>query len=315
MDGEPEKTEKINIEETLIKALARKDDVHKGDCGKILIVAGSFSMTGAALLCAEAALRTGAGLVYISAPRSIIPVLQSSLREAVYYPVGESSDEYFKPEHLKAVIEKAKECDVTVIGPGIGREDKTVDFCKKFLISFAAIQAEDVKEGKRAKGLLTDADGLYALSEMSREELEKFSGFAVSERTVITPHAGEAARLLKADIKTVTADRMAAAEVLSKKYSATCLVKGKNTCLFARKEKKHINTTGNSGMATAGSGDVLAGIIATLLSRLDSFEAACAGAFLHGLAGDTCKEKFGRSYFTAGDMVKYLYIPLRSFEE
>ncbi|MDD3349587.1 MAG: NAD(P)H-hydrate dehydratase [Eubacteriales bacterium] len=257
--------------ERLIKK--RPASFHKGDCGRVLIAAGSHGMAGAAALSAKAALRSGAGLVRISAPDELFPILQTAVLEATCITRNLSSQDL-------------KEYNAIVIGPGLGN-----DFLNIGLIELVA------KSDCRA--IVWDAD---AMNMIAKESLFETLRLAQS-RSILTPHPGEAARLLGCSIAEIEEDREIAARKLAEKTGAVVVLKGNGTIVAAPDGEMRMNSTGNPGMATGGSGDVLSGIIASFCGQgLSCFSAACAGVYVHGMAGDLAAETFGEYGITAGDL-------------
>lgn len=249
----------------------RPQDIHKGQCGRVLIIAGSRAMTGAAVLCAKGAFRAGAGLVYVSIPEEVFPVVQISVPEAICV--------LRSPETDFGIY------DAVAVGPGIGVDAENTQIIRKIL-----------KEYK--KTVVIDADGLNTVAAADLFEDMRTS----SADIVITPHMGEAARLL--DI--MPAGREEIAEKLSELTGATAVLKGAGTIVASAGEKSYTNTTGNPGMATAGSGDTLTGIIASLAAQgYSGFEAAACGVYIHGLAGDMAADAIGQWGITASDIAEY----------
>jgi ADP-dependent NAD(P)H-hydrate dehydratase / NAD(P)H-hydrate epimerase len=245
-------------------------NAHKNDFGHVLVLAGSPSMLGAAALTGLAAMRTGAGLVTCGIPQELNLTLQKKLSPIIMtlpFPKGWSFS--FLKEHLHKF-------DVIAIGPGMGKDKRTVQFILECIT-------------KIDKPMVIDADGLNALA-TKPDVLLKNKGIKV-----LTPHAGEMARL-KGDPK-----------VFAKKYQSIVLLKGHHTKVISPKGKTYINKTGNSGMATAGSGDVLTGMIAALIGQgIDAFEAAKLGAYLHGKAGDLVANKKTRAGLVSLDLIDYI---------
>ena len=249
----------------------RPQDIHKGPCGRVLIIAGSRAMTGAAVLCAKGAFRAGAGLVYVSIPEEVFPVVQISVPEAICV--------LRSPETDFGIY------DAVAVGPGIGVDAENTQIIRKIL-----------KEYK--KTVVIDADGLNTVAAADLFEDMRTS----SADIVITPHMGEAARLL--DI--MPAGREEIAEKLSELTGATAVLKGAGTIVASAGEKSYTNTTGNPGMATAGSGDTLTGIIASLAAQgYSGFDAAACGVYIHGLAGDMAADAMGQWGITASDLADY----------
>lgn len=259
----------------------RPADSHKGDFGKVGIVAGSFGMCGAAALTAESALRTGAGLVYSFLPEELIPTMETILRENVKVK-RENIFEYFG------------KLDVIAIGPGLGRSSKTQEYIKDILK-----KASENYNGK----LVLDADGIMAFAGKKEELIEILKTNNLGERTVITPHTGEFAALTGKSIEEILSDRVTAAIDASNEFGCTVLLKGAAT-VTAYRDTYTINGSGNPGMATAGSGDVLTGIISAIAVRENTYNAGRYGAFYHGVKGDKAATFQGEYGMIAGDMLK-----------
>jgi NAD(P)H-hydrate epimerase len=265
----------------------RRDDAHKGDVGRLVIVGGSYgevTMAGAAALAANAAFRSGAGLVRIFAPEAIHAPLAMLAPTATFHRLTTHA-----PAILSAIADFA--ADVLVVGPGLGDSLP------------AAAVAELLQEFDGS--VVVDADGLNRLAETTEFEIPNAS------RVVLTPHPGEARRLLAArgserGLDSTATARRAAACALVEAYGCNVVLKGRGT-IVTNGRRLYMNETGNSGLATAGAGDVLTGIIAALIGQsMDPFEAAILGVYLHGLAGDYAAEELGRWSMTALDVIDYL---------
>ena len=264
----------------------RREDMHKGDAGRVFVLAGSKGMTGAAVLCAQAALRTGSGLVTVGTPVSEQPVLAVKLTEAMTLPLPEK-DGMLDASGAEQIWEKAKVSDVCAVGPGLGSAPELWRTIEKIL--------------QTKTPLLLDADGLNALS-THIDILEQKQG-----EVVLTPHPGEMSRLCGKSIEEIQADREGTAAEFAVRWGVTLLLKGKNTVIASPRGEVHCNPTGNSGMATGGMGDVLSGVIASLLGQgLSGYHAAVLGAFLHGLAGDLAADELGEFGMIASDVVSKL---------
>lgn len=276
--GIPEDGEGFSVlEEGDVPALLppRPRNAHKGTCGHALLIAGSRGMAGAAALCANAAMRAGAGLCTLLAAEETIPVLQQLAPCATCLP-----RESTPPE--TALRGKA----AFAAGPGLGRSAETA----RILTALCA---------EKNIPVVWDADALNWLSEQPQR---------LGENAVITPHPGEAARLLGCGTREITADPIAAAQALSEKFGCTALLKGAATVIVCG-EKRALNLSGTPGLATGGSGDVLTGVIAGLLAQgLAPFDAARLGAFLHGRAGERAAQKRGVRSMLATDVAEALGI-------
>lgn len=264
---------------TLIKK--RDRDLHKGDCGKILIYAGSKGMAGAAVLCARAALRTGAGLVRVSVPEELFPILQIGIPEATCLS-------------RERLLEDLMQYTAIVIGPGLGVDAKDGVLIKKIL------RATD-------KPVVLDADGLNLL----KGELDVMK--EARAKLILTPHPGEAARLLERKTAEINRDRLKSAMELASRTGSITVLKGAGSVVATPEGKTYINTTGNPGMATGGSGDVLSGIIAALAGQgLNRESAATAGVYLHGLAGDLAADQMGEYGLIATDIADMAALAINS---
>ncbi|HWQ78335.1 MAG TPA: NAD(P)H-hydrate dehydratase [Anaerovoracaceae bacterium] len=259
----------------------RERDIHKGDCGKVLILAGSKGMAGAAVLCARAALRTGAGLVRVAVPEELFPILQIGVPEATCIT-------------RERVFEDLTQYSAIAIGPGLGDEVKNGALIRKIL-------------NETDKPVVIDADGLNLL----RNDLEAMK--KARAKLIITPHPGEAARLLDQKAAEINRDRLGSARGLASATGAVTVLKGAGSIVATPEGKTYINTTGNPGMATGGSGDVLTGVIASLAGQgLEPEAAAAAGVFLHGLAGDMASEQTGEYGLIASDIANLVALAIKS---
>ncbi len=263
----------IKYVNTVIKE--RPKDIHKGDCGKVLVIAGSVGMAGAAMLCARGALRAGAGLVRISAPKELYPILQVGVPEATCVP-------------RELSLPEIEACDAAAIGPGLGDDAQSIRLIRTILERYR-------------KTIVLDADGINAISRADLGQALR----ETSAQVIMTPHPGEAARFLRyrqaGDVSGM--DRLRVAELLAENARATCVLKGSRTLVTTTSGDSYTNTTGNPGMATGGSGDVLTGIIAALAGQgLAPEDCAKAGVFIHGMAGDLCAGKWGETGMTAMDL-------------
>lgn len=265
----------------------RRDDAHKGEVGRILVIGGSTGemlMLGAPVLAANAALRSGAGLVQIMLPADLRVGAATLAPCATFRTLSDDS---------QSILDAANEfqADVLIVGPGLGRS-----LSPNMLIEVVA----------RFSGpVIIDADGLNRLAEVQSHSWPN------PQRVVLTPHPGEAQRLLDArgihigDLRSAKVRRDCACE-LAGSYSCTVVLKGQGT-IVTDGNRLFLNNTGNSGMATAGTGDVLTGVIAALIGQgMDSLEGAILGVHVHGLAGDFAAQELGRLSLTATDLIEYL---------
>lgn len=260
----------------------RKTCAHKGDFGKLLLLCGSRGYTGAAYLAAVGALRSGAGLVFLGVPESIYAIEAVKLNEAIVFPLPDG-DGKLSEKAIPEIMKRLPQMDAVLVGPGLGQSEGTFQVVKRVL-----------NEAKCP--VVLDADGINLVAAHKDILRER------TNPTILTPHAGEFARL-----GGVTgADRQAAAEEMARELGSIVLLKGHGTVITDGKTT-YINPTGNPGMAVGGSGDVLAGIIAALLGQgLGPLEAAACGAWLHGAAGDICAAEMGQYGMLPTDMVTVL---------
>ncbi|MDI6752416.1 MAG: NAD(P)H-hydrate dehydratase [bacterium] len=262
----------------------RRPDLHKGQCGKVTVLAGSFGMTGAALLCCQSALTMGAGLCYLGIPESLVGIIGCSLIEVVTKPLPETKKRSLSVSAYNGIMEMTGKADVMVIGPGIGRHPETRKLINRF------VERIDLP-------IVLDADGIYAIEDLS---------ILKNKKILITPHSGEMARLLRKTVSEIEQDRIGIAERLSNDYNISVLLKGARTVIVSEGQT-YINLTGCSGMAKAGSGDVLAGMIASLIGQgLSIKDAAVLGAYLHGLAGEEALEEKTEYSILASDIIDHI---------
>lgn len=260
----------------------RKTDAHKGDFGKILLLCGSRGYTGAAALAAMGALRSGAGLVYLGVPESIYAISAVKLTEPVVFPMPEQEGKLSK-EAIARILEMLPKMDAVLIGPGLGQSAGTMSVLECVLVTAAC-------------PVVVDADGINLLS----GHKDILRGRAAP--TILTPHMGEFVRIGG----NAAAGRLEAAVELSVDLNAVVVLKGQST-VVTDGHNCYINPTGNPGMAVGGSGDVLAGIIVSLIGQgLQPLEAAACGTWLHGAAGDICAETIGQYGMLPTDMLEVL---------
>ncbi|MDP4093047.1 MAG: NAD(P)H-hydrate dehydratase [Bacillota bacterium] len=263
-------------------------DSSKGDYGKVFIAACSNGMTGAGCLAAESAMRAGAGLVYLGVPSSLVNVCDSLLAESVTLPLDDDGTGHLSINSLQSIMDRIDKCDAAAVGPGLSLTENTV-----YIVS------QIIKKSNTP--LILDADALNAVS------LETGILSNLKTTAVITPHPGEMARLTGITIEQVQNNRIDIAMEFSRKWNVITVLKGAGTIVASPDGRIFVNTTGNSGMATAGAGDVLTGIIAGLAGQgANLFDAAVAGVYLHGLAGDRTAKIKGEYGLIAGDIVREL---------
>ena len=255
---------------------------HKGCFGKLLLLCGSRGFTGAAALAARAALRSGAGLVFLGVPESIYAIEAVKLDEPVVFPLADK-DGKLSEKSIPEILERLPQMDAVLIGPGLGRSEGVLSVVKAVLENFSG-------------PVVVDADGINVLS--GHKDILRGRVFP----TVLTPHDVEFSRIGG----NITEDRTASAESLARELGCIVLLKGHETVITDGVER-YLNRTGNPGMAVGGSGDVLAGIIVSLLGQgLSPLAAAACGAYLHGAAGDLCAKELGQYAMLPSDMVEAL---------
>jgi len=264
----------------------RTTDSHKGDFGRVLIIAGSRGKTGAAHLAGVGALRSGAGLVTVATPSCCLPIVAAMAPEYMTEALEETADG-LHPEGVERVLDMAR--DVIALGPGIGQGTSTRHFVRALV-------------DRATTPLVIDADGLNALS----EDPDKLLG-REGRDVIITPHPGEMARLVGMSTAEVQASRLEIARNFAVAHHVYVVLKGHRTVIATPDEKVFINPTGNPGMATGGTGDVLTGMVAAWLAQLLDAEAACKLAvYLHGMAGDLTEADEGEVAMTAGDLAGHI---------
>lgn len=266
----------------------RRSDTHKGTYGRALIVGGSEGMTGAVALASTGCLKSGAGLIKAAIPANLNPILENKLTEVMTVPLGKRDSIKLELQSLDDLADLIKEASGIALGPGMGVDDERVQVVD-FLIDASRVP------------LVLDADALNCLS----LKLKSFEKAAVP--VIITPHPGEMARLMKCSIAEVQKDRIKAVRDFSKKWGVITVLKGANSVIADPKGNIYINTSGNSGMASGGMGDVLTGIITAFICQgIKPLEAACAGVYIHGLAGDLLAEEKGLYGLTATELAEYI---------
>src|SRR5579875_551838 len=267
----------------------RAADAHKGNFGHLLIVAGALGKSGAALLASRAALRTGSGLVTAAIPACVAPVVAAGQAELMTEPIADEAGHFAAPAAIETLRELLPGKTALVFGPGVGVSADTKELLN-FLISEAS---------SSGRPLLIDADGLNALAEIGCAKARGANG-----PIVMTPHPGEMARLLSTGTAAVNADRISAARRLCELTGAHCLLKGNRTVIASPAGVVYVNSSGNPGMATAGMGDALSGIIGSLLGQgMEPLSAMALGVFLHGAAADRIARRAGMVGYLAGDVI------------
>lgn len=265
----------------------RPKDSHKGTFGHVLILAGSPGLMGAAFLSSLSALRSGCGLVTLGVPKSQLLAAEIKLTEVIKRPLPETKNKTLSLKSFSVIKKIHKNYKTAVLGPGLSRDKETSRLIRKLIAELEI-------------PLLIDADAVNAL-ENNISVLRK-----INCPLVLTPHPAEMGRLIKKTVHEVQAERENLAKTFSKEFNVTLVLKGYKSIVSSKRDF-YINDTGNSGLATAGSGDVLAGMIASFMAQgIENFEAAKWGVYIHGLAGDLAAQEKGEISLIAGDIIDYL---------
>jgi len=274
--------------ETIPKLEERAVNSHKGDYGKVCIIAGKLGMSGAAALAGRSALRAGAGLVRVAIPKSILPIVAAIEPSFTTISLPEDSQGQISAKAINIILEAVNDNDVIAFGPGVGVSGGIRPILETLL------EQENLK-------LIVDADGLNNLAGMKKWHKK------LKANLILTPHPGEMKRLWSGLFREILpAERREQAEILAKETGTIVALKGAGT-VVTDGEKIYTNTTGNPGMATAGSGDVLTGVITALLGQgLNNFDATVLGVYIHGLAGDIAAKKLGQISLIATDIIDAL---------
>ncbi|MDP8266733.1 MAG: NAD(P)H-hydrate dehydratase [Candidatus Aceula meridiana] len=274
--------------------LRRNPHSHKNTFGHVLVIAGSKSMLGAGALSSLAAMRSGAGLVTLGVPQSLNIAAQKKISSVVMtWPLPETKEQSFSLASFQKIEKKLSKFQALTIGPGLSQNPSTQKLIRK-IISELKIP------------MIIDADALNALSKNTSSLIK------IKEMKILTPHLGEMARLTGLSKKHIEANKLKVAKNFAKKYHCILLLKGHRTVVVAPDGKIYVNKTGNVGLATAGSGDVLTGIIAAFLAQgLSGFNAARWGAYVHGKAGDIAAKEKGRASLIATDIIENISAVLK----
>ncbi len=275
----------------------RSAHAHKYSVGKVLILAGSKGYTGAAVLSALGALKSGAGAVQLGVPEAVYPVIARKLTEPVVVPLPSNPNGSLSMDARDQIVERMKWADAVVIGPGLSRHEEVLQLVGEL------VRQRDVRT-------LIDADGLFALSSLG---LKSFR--TAPSKMILTPHAGEFGLLSGRRPEEIEAHRVDVARQFARAHGVTLLLKGAPTATAIPDGTVVLNSTGNPGLATVGSGDVLSGLIAGLWAQgMSSLEAASVGAYLHGRAGDLAVRKLGQRSLMAGDLIDFLPFTFQELE-
>jgi ADP-dependent NAD(P)H-hydrate dehydratase len=278
----------MQIIETIPKLKPRAVDAHKGDFGKVCIIAGSIGMSGAAALAGRSALRAGAGLVRVATPKSVLLIVASIEPSFTTIALPEDSLGRISAKAINPILEAVSENDVVAFGPGVG-----ISGALRSVLE-ALLEQEQLR-------LIIDADGLNNLAGIKDWPIK------LKAKLVLTPHPGEMKRLWSALFREpLPPDRRQQAVQMAQQTKTVVALKGAGT-VVTDGQKVYINKTGNPGMATAGSGDVLTGVITALAGQgLSDFDAAVLGVYIHGLAGDIAAEKIGQVSLMTTDIIQAL---------
>lgn len=273
----------------------RPDNANKGTMGTLLNISGSYAMAGACTLSSLSALRSGVGLLKVALPESIYPIVASTVYEAVFLPVKDSNNGTVCNTSLDFLLEASSKCNSILLGCGLKLCDETIEFVKSFVSACTT-------------PMLIDADGINAVS-LNIDVLKDSKA-----DIVLTPHPKEMSRLTGLSVDYIQSNRIEVAEKAARKFGVTLVLKGKDT-VVTDGVRTRINPTGNSGMAKGGSGDVLSGIISSLMAQgVDSFESSCIGVYIHGLAGDLASKHLSKTAMLPRDIINYLPQAFKTLE-
>jgi NAD(P)H-hydrate epimerase len=267
----------------------RKSDGHKGTFGKVFNVAGSIGMTGAAYMSSLASLKSGAGYSALATPQSAVPVVASMAPEIVCIPLEETKENAISEKALAKALDNSKDARIFLLGCGIGTSEETVSFVAQFVQQLT----------DRGANLIVDADGLNCLA-LKQEVI-------LPANSIITPHPKELSRLINIPVENILKDRIRYAREAAERFNTIVVLKSANTVIAEPNGNIYINQTGNSGLATAGSGDILAGMIAGFAAQgAELRDAAILGVYLHGLAADLAVEELTEYSLVASDLLDYI---------
>ena len=295
-DDDKLKLELVEKETVLPYFKRRRKDTHKGTYGHLFVLSGSLGKTGAAVMAGKAALKMGAGLVTVGTPESCLPIVARSMVELMTEPLPETPKKTLSHQALKKVLSLLEGKDALLIGPGISTHKSTSELVLSLIpkINVPAV---------------VDADALNILA--TKPEILK----SLCMPAVLTPHPGEFARLLNLSTRDVVERKLELVPQFAEEYGAYLVLKAYRTLIATPEGRVFVNPTGNPGMATAGSGDVLSGMIASMIiQEKNLLEAILAAVYVHGLSGDIGAEKLGEKSLTAGDIIRYLPSAVRFLE-
>jgi hydroxyethylthiazole kinase-like uncharacterized protein yjeF len=272
-------------------------NANKGTFGKVLVVAGSLNYIGAAYLACSGAMRVGAGLVTLATPSSLQPVLAAKLTEATYLPLPESQPGIISVEAADIIRQQAKRYDVLLLGCGLGQNTDIIEFMSSLILE------------KELPLPVLDADALNSLPKIT-DWWQR-----LTDDAILTPHPGEMARLCGLSVGEIQADRLGITRRFAARWHQTVVLKGAYTVIANTDGRCAISPFANPGLATAGTGDVMAGIIAGLMAQgVTPFDAACLGVYLHGEAGEMIKNMLGDTGMIASDLLQALPVVIKELK-
>jgi hydroxyethylthiazole kinase-like uncharacterized protein yjeF len=275
----------------------RPPEANKGDFGRVLVLAGSNAYTGAPYLACNGAMRVGAGLVTLAATARLQSILATKLTEVTFLPLPEARPGLLAPEALRALFRQFENYDVMLVGCGMGKNEAVVKFIRTLLLT----RPKSKVPRPKYPDLVIDADALNALA-ITPHWWEIFP-----EDAVLTPHPGEMARLTGLTVDEVQSDRPAIAKRMAAEWHKTVVLKGAHTVVAAPDGRSQVSHVANAGLASAGTGDVLAGVIAGFLAQgMKLFDAAACGVYVHGMAGESVRERLGDAGMIASDLLPEL---------
>jgi hydroxyethylthiazole kinase-like uncharacterized protein yjeF len=285
----------------------RLGDAHKGTCGKVFLIAGSTGMTGAAILASLSCLKAGAGMAILGIPHSLNDIMEIKITEVMTKPLPDVKKRgALALRGLGEIMQALKWSDCVALGPGLGQHFETVELVRRLVTRIEL-------------PMVIDADGLNAISKDSSILNQ------AKAPLILTPHIGELSRLINVPIEEITKDRIKYASESAKRFNCVVVFKGAPTIIGEPEGQIYVNPTGNAGMATAGSGDVLTGIIVGLLAQMifqkrqdikkSMLESALAGVYVHGLCGDLTRDEKGEMGMIAGDMMERVPEALKNLVE
>jgi len=289
-------TYQIITEEDVIERMPyRHRQMHKGSFGKAGVIAGSLGLAGAAILTSKAALRSGLGLLKLFIPESINILIKTAIPESITIPLQEMRKGVIGINQIAGIIEAASKCEVLAVGPGCGETPELGETVKRLLSDLTI-------------PIILDADALNVMAK-DLTILRHKQG-----PVIVTPHIGEMSRLTRLSVEHILAHPIFTARDFAKEWGVITVLKGARTVIALPTGEIYINITGNSGMATAGSGDVLTGIIAGFIAQgLKPEDAAIVGVFVHGYSGDVVASRIGEHGLLAGDLIEQLPFTLKNF--